>query len=81
MTRRLQGLEAEGWVRRRRDHTDARVVRVTATARGRRVLQAGRRARIRRVEAVLKLLDARSLAHTAAAAAALEQALAELRLS
>src|SRR5690606_37910081 len=47
MTRLLQGLERDGYVRRRRERADARVVRVTATAKGRRALEAGRRARVR----------------------------------
>jgi DNA-binding MarR family transcriptional regulator len=53
MTRLLQALEADGYVRRRRDRSDARRVEVTATARGRRVLEAGRRARLDRIEQVL----------------------------
>jgi DNA-binding MarR family transcriptional regulator len=58
MTRLLQALEAEGYVRRRRDARDGRVVRVRATARGARVLQGGRRTRVRRLEKVLAVLSA-----------------------
>ncbi|MGH7446467.1 MAG: MarR family winged helix-turn-helix transcriptional regulator, partial [Longimicrobiales bacterium] len=58
MTRLLQGLERDGYVRRRRDAADGRIVRVTATAKGRRALEAGRRARVRRVEEVTGALSA-----------------------
>jgi DNA-binding MarR family transcriptional regulator len=46
MTRLVQGLEADGLIRRERDAADARVVRIHATARGRRLLQEGRARRI-----------------------------------
>lgn len=75
MTRLLQGLEADGYVTRRRDRADARVVRITATAKGRRALEAGRRARVRRIDAVVRELDADSAADVAAAVVALEVAL------
>ncbi|HEX6308238.1 MAG TPA: MarR family winged helix-turn-helix transcriptional regulator [Longimicrobiales bacterium] len=75
MTRLLQGLEADGYVRRRRDARDARVVQVTATARGRRALEAGRRARIRRIEMVLAQLDGRERADVAAVVSVLEESL------
>lgn len=65
MTRLLQALEAEGYVRRRRDARDARIVRVRATARGARVLQGGRRTRVRRVERVLAELSAAERAQVA----------------
>src|SRR5438067_12567602 len=42
MTRIVQGLEAAGLVRRERDAQDGRIHRLTATARGRRVMQRGR---------------------------------------
>lgn len=58
MTRLLQGMETEGWIRRRRDAGDSRVVRVTATAKGRRALEAGRAARVERIEALLSPLTA-----------------------
>src|SRR5690349_24381297 len=46
MTRIVQGLEAAGLVRRRRDADDGRVHRLHATARGRRVMQRGRERRV-----------------------------------
>lgn len=57
MTRLLQGLERDGLVRRRPDTGDGRVVRVSATARGSRALDAARRARVARLEALLADLD------------------------
>ncbi len=49
MTRLVGGLERLGLVERRRDPADQRVQHVRATARGRAVLQAGRRRRIERL--------------------------------
>src|SRR6266487_1947606 len=46
MTRIVQALEQDGLVRRERDADDARVHRLRATARGRRVMQRGRERRI-----------------------------------
>lgn len=57
MTRLLQGMEGDGHVRRRRDRLDGRVVRVSATASGRRALERGRRGRLARIGAVLDRLD------------------------
>lgn len=58
MTRTVQGLEAAGLVRRQTDPGDRRVVRLEATARGRRVLHA---ARARRVEALASALESLTL--------------------
>jgi DNA-binding MarR family transcriptional regulator len=54
MSRLVRGLEAEGLVARETDEDDARVVRVQATAKGRRVLERGRE---RRVSELVRLLD------------------------
>ena len=54
MTRLVQALEADGLVRRERDGSDARVVRIHPTAKGRRLLLEGR---TRRVAALAALLD------------------------
>ncbi|CAN5672110.1 hypothetical protein BH23GEM10_BH23GEM10_02620 [soil metagenome] len=75
MTRLLQSLEAEGYVRRRRDRTDARVVRVTALARGRRALETGRRAREERLRQLLAGLSPDDLAAVERALNGLEKAL------
>jgi DNA-binding MarR family transcriptional regulator len=78
MTRLLQALEAEGYVRRRRDVHDGRVVRVRATARGARVLQGGRRTRVRRVEQVLAVLSPAERGEVARAVALLAGALRQV---
>jgi DNA-binding MarR family transcriptional regulator len=78
MTRLLQGLEGDGHVRRRRDTDDRRVVTVTATAKGRRALEAGRRARIRRVERVTGVLSAADASVVEAAVVVLGARLASI---
>src|SRR5205085_12061410 len=52
MTRIVQGLEVDGLVRRERDAQDGRIHRLTATARGRRVMQHGRDRRVARLAAL-----------------------------
>lgn len=68
MTRIVAALEDEGLVERRRDAADRRVVRVAATAAGRRVLERGRRRRIEQLAAGLAGLSRRELATLDAAA-------------
>jgi DNA-binding MarR family transcriptional regulator len=75
MTRLLQGLEQDGHVRRRRDRGDQRVVRVSATARGRRALEAGRRARLARLASLLEGFTAQERKHAAVVLAALQREL------
>jgi DNA-binding MarR family transcriptional regulator len=75
MTRLLQALEAEGYIRRRRDERDGRIVRVRATARGARVLQSGRRTRVRRVAKVVAVLSPERQALVAQAVEVLTAAL------
>jgi DNA-binding MarR family transcriptional regulator len=53
MTRIAQSLVAEGYARREADPKDRRVARLSATAKGRRVMQQGRE---RRVETLARLL-------------------------
>src|SRR5687768_1801954 len=54
MSRIVKALEGAGLVRRERDAADARAIRLAATAKGRKLLLAGRR---RRVRALVRLLD------------------------
>jgi len=75
MTRLLTGLEKDGYVRRTPDPTDGRVTRVSATARGRKVLEAGRDRRVAEVMAILSSLPAADQATIARAVEALERAL------
>jgi DNA-binding MarR family transcriptional regulator len=61
MTRLVDGLERDGYVRRRTDPADARGVLVEATATGRRVLTQGRRQRVRTLAAELATLSSDEL--------------------
>ena len=61
MTRLVQALEAEKLVTRTVDADDKRVVWITATARGRRLLLRGRKARVRALAAKLESLDSDSV--------------------
>ena len=54
MTRLVAALEADGFVLRDTDATDRRIVRLSATAKGRKVLQEGKR---RRVHALAEALS------------------------
>lgn len=56
ITRLVRELEAAGLVTRRRDEDDKRVVRLTATEAGRRLLQRGRGRRVRLLAAWLESL-------------------------
>lgn len=81
MTRLVASLEAEGYVRRASDRGDRRVVRVAATAKGRRALEAGRQRRIAHVREVIGALGRRDLATLDRAVRILERALAADRAS
>jgi DNA-binding MarR family transcriptional regulator len=61
MTRLVDGLEKDGYVRRRTDPADARGVLVQATATGRRVLTRGRQQRVQTLAAGLATLSADEL--------------------
>jgi DNA-binding MarR family transcriptional regulator len=54
MSRVVDGLEASGLARRRANPDDARSWLVQATAKGRRLMEKGRAARVERMEAVLR---------------------------
>jgi DNA-binding MarR family transcriptional regulator len=57
VTRMLAGLEHDGLLKRERDATDRRVVRVRPTAKGTRILVEGRRRRVAALSAELARLD------------------------
>jgi DNA-binding MarR family transcriptional regulator len=61
MTRLVDGLERDGYVRRRTDPADARGVLVEATATGRRVLARGRQQRVQTLASGLATLSADEL--------------------
>lgn len=73
MTRLVDGLERDGFVRRRRDRQDARIAHVTATAKGRSTLQAARERRLSAIENLLRRLAPAQLATLAEAATIIEQ--------
>jgi DNA-binding MarR family transcriptional regulator len=73
MTKVVTGLEAAGLARRTADPTDARAVRVEATARGRRLLVDGRRRRVARLSGGLTTLLPEELDVLAHAAAIIER--------
>jgi DNA-binding MarR family transcriptional regulator len=62
MTRLVDGLERDGFVRRRRDPADARGVLVEATPAGRKVLTKGRAQRVQTLAASLAGLTSDELA-------------------
>ncbi len=61
MTRLIAGLEAEGYIARSADARDARITRVRATAKGRRVLEQGRQRRVEQVSTLLEKLPGEDL--------------------
>jgi DNA-binding MarR family transcriptional regulator len=70
MTRLVTGLEADGYVVRKADARDGRVVVVQATAKGRRILEHGRDLRVTQIERLLaSLTPAESTALTKAVTA------------
>jgi len=75
MTRIVQGLEADGLVRRERDADDGRVHRLHATAKGRRVMQRGRERRVENLAALLDRLSPAEIERVREAADLVERAL------
>jgi len=70
-------MERVGLVRRSSDPSDARIVRLKMTAKGRRVLAKGREMRIADIERRIKRLDPREIATVAKAVAIVERMLRE----
>jgi len=77
MTRIVQALEGGGLVRRVRDRDDGRVHRLSATAKGRRVMQKGRERRVANLAALLQRLSPAEVARVQQAAELVERALAQ----
>lgn len=73
MTKVVAGLEAAGLVRRGRDREDGRAVRPKPTARGSRLLQEGRRRRVKRLASALQALTVDELDVLARAAAIVDR--------
>ena len=78
MTRIVQALEDDGLVRRERDRADARIHRLSATAKGRRVMQKARERRIANLAALLRRLPPADVARVQEAAELVERALVEV---
>jgi DNA-binding MarR family transcriptional regulator len=77
MTRIAQSLVEDGYATRKQDPDDGRVVRLTATARGRRVMQRGRERRVANLARLLSRLSADEIARVHEAAELVERALAQ----
>ena len=75
MTKIVTGLEDDGLVRRRASREDARSVMVEATARGRTLLQRGRRRRVETLAGRLSGLNRADIATLRRAADLIEDAL------
>ncbi|MBV9718226.1 MAG: MarR family transcriptional regulator [Candidatus Eremiobacteraeota bacterium] len=75
MTRLIDGLERDGYVKRKPEPRDARVTRVVATAKGRSTLTTARRRRIVAIESILEQLDNEQLSTIAQAAGIIERLL------
>lgn len=76
MTSLVNGLEADGLVRRTAGHEDGRQVLVQATDRGRRMLEKGRRRRVERLRELLSHLDESDLLVLDTAASLIEACVA-----
>jgi DNA-binding MarR family transcriptional regulator len=77
MTRLVDGLEEQGYVKRVQNRKDRRGVRITATAKGIKTLQAARRRRIAQLEKVLLRLNKRELKALQESIASLNRAVSE----
>ncbi len=73
MTRLIDGLQRDGFVRRRSDPHDARIARVTATVKGRSTLEAARERRVSAIEKLLSRLSPSQLRTLAQAATIIER--------
>jgi DNA-binding MarR family transcriptional regulator len=79
MTRLVTGLEKSELVKRIDDPRDHRLIRIAATAKGRRVLAAGRARRVRMLTEAMERLDAHALAELAQGVQLLKEVIASMR--
>src|SRR5690242_3842665 len=77
MTRIAQSLVEDGYARREPDKNDRRVARLSATAKGRRVMQQGRERRVENLARLLGRLSSEEIALIHEAADLVEGALAQ----
>ena len=75
MSRLVQGLIRDGLARRTSDRRDRRVARIQATPKGARILQQGRRRRVRALAVLLRSLPPKELEAMSAATGILERLL------
>jgi DNA-binding MarR family transcriptional regulator len=75
MTRIAQSLVEDGYARRAADPRDGRVVRLSATVKGRRVMQRGRERRVANLARLLDRLSSEEVARVREAAELVERAL------
>lgn len=81
MTRIVTGLEEDGLVTRRDDASDGRLTQIQATAKGRRILAAGRARRVETLAAAVKALDIRHRTDLASGVRVLQTMVASMRES
>jgi DNA-binding MarR family transcriptional regulator len=77
MTRIAQSLVEEGYARREADPADGRVARLSATPKGRRVMQKGRERRVTNLARLLGRLSPQEVGQVREAAELVEKALAQ----
>jgi len=77
MSRIVQALERENYVRRESDPNDARVARLRATVKGERVMWRGRQRRVENLAALLARLEPDEVARVHEAAELVERALTQ----
>jgi DNA-binding MarR family transcriptional regulator len=77
MTRIAQSLVEEGYARRHGDPTDGRVARLSATPKGRKVMQRGRERRVESLARLLGRLTPKEVTRIREAADLVERALAQ----
>jgi DNA-binding MarR family transcriptional regulator len=78
MTRLVRALEARGLVARESDERDGRVVRLSATAKGRKLMAEGRARRVSTLAEGLRTLDAAEVRALGGAVDTLEQVIQQL---
>jgi len=81
MTRIVTGLEGDGLVERRDDARDGRVTQIHATAKGRRILAAGRARRVETLAAALRALSGRDRTSLASGVRVLKELVGAMRSS
>src|SRR3954449_466783 len=77
MTRIAQSLVEDGYARREGDPSDRRIARLSATAKGRKVMQQGRERRVEKLSFLLARLSKEEVAKVREAAELVEKALAQ----